>query len=143
MSDKIKLQKIKIKDTLYAKDKNSNKLYDFDLVKLGILEKVGTIKYNSGEKILNRVGNYTFTLDKKPNKFKSIKQYIKKKLDKINLNKHSIFIEKEYRPGGPGYIRSKNNFEKNIKNKSKSRKNKSLSLKHKSKKKSTRKIKTI
>lgn len=70
---------------------------------------------------------------------RTLRRLLRRKLNKINENKLSKFIQneaEEFKPGGPGYLRAKSQFTKNAKSKSRA---KAVAL---SRKKSKSKIKS-
>ena len=68
---------------------------------------------------LKNVGKLNLEKDKKSIDFynkdsmDSIKESVRRNLDAINKKKFSEFNEKEYQPGGPGYMRALKRFRSN------------------------------
>lgn len=109
----LKLTKIKVINKPYLLDKDSNELYDYNLHKTqGYLKNIGKLKLNL-EKNTRSIEFYN------KNSIDNIKLSVKKKLDAVNQKKYIEFNEKEYEPGGPGYLRSLERFTNNQKTMSK------------------------
>ena len=103
------LRHIKFKRKDYALDESTNDIYDYHLAISGHAFLLG--------KLINRRNRrpmHIVRLNNSPKLVESAKIILSDKLDKINLNKHSKFIENEgdyYAPGGPGYLLAKSSFE--------------------------------
>jgi hypothetical protein len=137
MTKSIKLTKLRFKDTWYAIDLKTNKIYDLSLVNKGELFLLGELKGYP-----KKPGKPILFVRIEGSRVQSTKKLIGKKLDELNLGKYNKFIETEFAPGGPGYVDAKKRFESRQKSQKRA---KTLSRK-KSKSKSrsnTRKVKTI
>lgn len=134
----LKLRRLTFKNKDYALDESNNNIYDLRLAKSGRLFLVGELRTYPHNK-----RRFFIRLADSPKIIESTKLIIGKKLDKINLNKHSKFIESEFTPGGPGYYRAKSRFETQKRKRSRARA-KSLSARRKKShsKTSSRKRKT-
>lgn len=100
----LKLRKLKYDNKTYALDKDTNELYDYDLLMKGILKNIGKVNLEKSKKSIEFYNK---------NSMDGIRQSLKKKLDAINKKKYSEFNEKEYQPGGPGYMRALERFTTN------------------------------
>ena len=102
----VKLRKMKYNNKTYALDYDTNELYDYNLAMKGTLKNIGKVKLNL-EKDKGSV--YFYNKDS----MDSIKQSVRRNLDAINKKTFSEFNEKEYQPGGPGYMRALESFTRN------------------------------
>ena len=138
-SKKINLRRMTHNGTDYAMDKNG-KLED-GLKKHDIYDKYLAIHgdlYKVGHLFISPDGRKKVVIKKGPSIYSSAKSKIKGKLNSINNKKYLEWADKEYAPGGPGFLRLVKKYSNSEK------RAKSLSLKMKSNlRKLTRKLKTI
>ena len=97
----LNLRKLKYYNKTYALDQNTNELYDYNLLMKGTLKNVGKLNLETNKKSIEFYNK---------NSMDSIKQSVRKNLDAINKKKYNEFNEKEYEPGGPGYMRALERF---------------------------------
>ena len=97
----LNLRKLKYYNKTYALDQDTNELYDYNLLMKGTLKNVGKLNLEKNKKSI-----YFYNKDS----IDSIKQSVRKNLDAINKKKYNEFNEKEYEPGGPGYMRALERF---------------------------------
>lgn len=97
----LNLRKLKYYNKTYALDQDTNELYDYNLLMKGTLKNVGKLNLETNKKSIEFYNK---------NSMDSIKQSVRKKLDAINKKKYNEFNEKEYEPGGPGYMRALERF---------------------------------
>ena len=149
-SKKIKLQKIKLKGKWYAKDKNSDHIYDLEMANLGILvdADVKLSRIIQDEDYIGPLGLGRIFLHERPHSknkskrnYEAISKHIMPELKKLYKKKQNEFIESEYKPGGPGYKLAEKRFNSNKKKLGK--KIRSLSLPKKYTFKELRKVKSI
>ena len=100
----LKLRKLKYDKKTYALDQDTNELYDYNLVMKGTLKNVGKLNLEKNKKSIDFYNKDSMD---------SIKQSVRRNLDAINKKKLSEFNEKEYQPGGPGYMRALERFTSN------------------------------
>ena len=110
---KIDLQEIRIKDKWYAKDKNSNKIYDLELARLGLLEDEGLLDYNKETKKHYYMPIKNINQSKR--NYKAISKYMRPRLSKLYKKKYIQYLDEEYKPGGPGYKIAEKRFNINKK----------------------------
>jgi|TARA_R110002072_G_scaffold259343_1_gene417950 hypothetical protein len=100
----LKLRKLKYDNKTYALDKDTYELYDYNLVMKGTLKNVGKLNLEKDKKSIDFYNKDSMD---------SIKKSVRRNLDAINKKKFSEFNEKEYQPGGPGYMRALERFRSN------------------------------
>ena len=134
----LKLRKLKYDNKTYALDKDTYELYDYNLVMKGTLKNVGKLNLEKDKKSIDFYNKDSMD---------SIKESVRRNLDAINKKKFSEFNEKEYQPGGPGYMRALERFRSNqqsMSNRSyggKKKTKKNIKSKKKKKRKSNKKSK--
>ena len=100
----LRLRKLKYNNKTYALDQDTNELYDYNLLMKGTLKNVGKLNLETNKKSIDFYNKDSID---------SIKQSVRRNLDAINTAKIKRFNEKEYQPGGPGYMRALERFTSN------------------------------